>query len=220
MGTEQLNSPVATDYFTNPLNKQEKELMEYYGRTFSDWKLAAFKYAKKNLSMDYASARRMATDLAWESEDEIATELTLEKAYLNWVLGTNPYSEHYTGNKRLAPRYLQCRQAKTREAGLYFDARRVGLSFPEAARFSFDVSLQRGISLAYLHSMYFPKLLQEWESGENQFSPHHVPLEEENIKSREERYEELKAKHPEVPGWQFELAHDKALLGSFLHKKS
>lgn len=188
--------------------------MEYYGPLFSDWKLAAFKYAKKNLGMEYESARRMATDLAWDNEDEMATELTIEKAYLNWMMGENAYSEHYTGNRRKAPRYEQCRQAKIREAGLYFYARNMGLPYPEAARFSFDVSLQRGIALAYLHSMYFTTLLKDWIAGKNHFSPHYIPLEEANVKSRKERYEELKAKHPEIPEWQFELALDKALLGS------
>lgn len=190
--------------------------MEYYGRTFSDWKLASFNYAKKNLGMEYESARRMATDLAWESEGEVATDITIEEAYLNWMLGNNPYSEHYTGNRQKAPRYEQCRQAKIREAGLYFYARNMGLSYPEAARFSFDVSLQRGIVLAYLHSMYFTKLLHDWKAGKNHFSPHYVPLEEENIKSRKERYEELKSRYPDIPEWQFELAIDKALLGSSL----
>jgi hypothetical protein len=189
----------------------------YYGKSFTDWKLAAFKYATKHLGMDYDASVRMATDLAWENHTTMATSLTIEKAYLQWMMGTNPFSEHCPRTGLPTKEMKLAKNARNRELALYYFARRLNRSHAESQRFSFDISLMRGLSLPFMNDTYFLELLHDWEAGKTKYSPHRVGLEPENIQNRRERFEEIEKRYPHIAEWERDLLMDDALLGTRIH---
>lgn len=188
-------------------------------RSFSDWKTAGRQYALEKLpDLWEFQVEKLASDFAWRNEGILITPENLDGAYDDWISGNNPYSPHTLPHKRGEDGYDYEEDIKRRNSEGVREAFEyaVGQGMPEFAAIRFAEGSGKGHSLAYKGNRDFPALMEDWISGKNKYSPHHVPLNPENISEREIRWQELRESYKHLAKWEFELLLDQGLLGHHL----
>jgi hypothetical protein len=188
---------------------------------FEDWWGAGEAYARENFPDWHPEmVREFSSDIAWQCEGWILTPSKMKDAAEDWFSGANPYSPHCVPLDGYD--YTEWHQRGKRDSIVELMQFGVtqGMEVRQAERFAIDTMS----NYSFISKDQYEKALEDWWSGANKQSPHHVPLDVVNREERHERREFLRNKYSGVSDFTFRMffnrnLNDSATIESYLMSK-
>lgn len=179
--------------------------------SFEDWVNVSSSYARDNFpDWHKEMIGRFASNMAWRNEGAVVTDENVAEAYEDWVSGKSPYSPHYVSTDGYDYDIWDLQERKKLAEGLNSYALENGMEPFMANRFAHNSLKDAGVIVPADYS----RILDEWISGDNPASPHHIPLDAENQAERDERRKQLRRKYEHVSDFSFKLFFRKRLTDS------